>query len=282
MSKWAKLLLLLLVLAALAGCGKDDGRVVYGGDMLKYSLCCEEGKTLGISCPVITNSKIDDISLNKCVVSEEGVLSVTMNKIDKEGMVEYGDYFVYFALLEVECIDYEKAVDAKVEKLIFDIDGEKVEYKTPDIRVRNSKYYVKKENCIIDDGSLFMNGDFTGIYGHIPDDESRTGIVLTSDSEVTFESYYVSEYLNLDKFAVNGKAADNKDINMTEEAGIDVYLEYGIGLAENVREDDIIKVSQIIIYQCAGQRYVWIYGPGIYIWKDYPDVGNIKRYIDAL
>lgn len=255
-----------------------------GGDAVRYSLCLQENKTMTVSCPIISREKLEIVELNDCVVNQKDALTVSMYEFDAavDMVKEYKDYNIYFVILEIGCVDYSKAVDATIEKIVFNINGKELEYVTPYLKIRNTAYYEINEKLKVEENSLLISGDFTGIYGYVPDEERQADLMLTSDKDVIIKSYQLQDYLNITGLTANGDNAENMNINVALGANEDIMLKCNFLLDENVHEDNIIKTSQIIIYEYDGEDYLWVYTPGIYIWKDFSDFDNITRYIDGL
>lgn len=279
---------LLLFVILLSGCGdksensNDNNLEVYGGDLLRYSMCIEENKSQILSCPIIVNKSIENISFNNFVSDEKDVLSVTADSIDMNECVEYKGFYIYFVILNIECKRYDEAVNANIDKLLFEIDGEIVEYATPYFNVKNTIYYCENEDCLIEDKAIFISGDHTGIYGYIPDDERKLDLTIAGDRDIKIKSYRLADYLDVENLEIEGYSVDSDKIDIEAKKDEDIRFEYTLNFNENVSEDSIIRTSQIVIYEYENQDYLWVYTSGVYIWKDYTDYSNIKRYIDNL
>ena len=74
---------------------------------------------------------------------------------------------------------------------------------------------------------------------------------------------------------------DSSELNFELKKSEEISFEYILSVNEHVNEDNIIRVSQIIVYEYEGKDYLWVYTSGIYVWKNYSNYGNIKRYIDT-
>ncbi|MGN0379369.1 MAG: hypothetical protein ACI4EU_07255 [Butyrivibrio sp.] len=279
------IVVMLMFMALLTGCGNKDKSKeleVYGGDMIRYALCIEENGNQIVSCPIIVNKSVNDISFNNFVSDDKDLLSLTVDNIDMNECVKYKDYYVYFAIVNVECTKYDEVVDADIDKLIFDMDGEIVEYLTPYFNVKNTFYYCEKENCSIENDSLKISGGFTGIYGYIPDEEKKLDLTITSEKDITIKSYRLADFLTVENLEAGGDQLDGNKVDIDIKKGEDVQFEYTVGFGDDMSEDCLLRASQIIIYEHDNQDYLWVYTSGVYIWKGYTDYSNIKRYIDAL
>lgn len=282
-------ILILSVIAMLAvllcGCGNKEKvkkLEVRGGDLLRYSLCLEEEYSQTVSCPIVLNRKAKDISFNGYVAENNDLLSLTAVETDMDNCVKYNGYYVYFAIVNVACEKYDEVIDVDIDKLLFDIDDELVEYATPHFNVKNTTYYCEKEDCIIEENSLMISDGFTGIYGYIPDENNKINLTLTIDKDVKIESYMLADFLKVENLEIYGNNYDSNRIDLDLKKNKDIPLLYTLGFGDDISEDCIIRSSQIIIYEKNNQKYLWVYEPGIYIWKDYAEYGNIERYIDAL
>lgn len=276
--------ILVLITMLMSGCNKNEQAEskVYGGELLRYSLCIEEDSSQIVSCPIVINKRVDNISLNTYTSEQKELLSVTMNTIDMNEYFQYDGYYVYFAILNIGCVKNDEMIDTKIDKLLLDIDGELVEYITPYFNIRNTSYYCQTENCKIEDECIKISGEFTGIYGYIPDNERKLDLMLVSDNNVKLKSFILLDFISVDNMTLNGKNVNNKSLNVDVTEKEDVSIEYTIKFDDKTYKDCIVRSSQIVIYEYNNQDYLWVYTSGVYIWNDYNDYGNIKRYIDTL
>lgn len=275
-------LMLSLLMIGVVGCNaKDDvKKPINGGDLIKYSFCLKEGKEQLATCPIIMTEKAKEITLNNFVADDKGALSVVLNSVDLNDFVEYEGYYVYFPVLKIACLENERSVDTSIEKLIFEVDGKIVEYVTPDFNIKNIRYFVESGECESEGSNILISGEFTAIYGYVPDEERMADLVLESDQAILLKSYGVLDYMEIDNLTINGSTYANDEIGLYVESKVDTELKYTLDLKESVSEDNIIRSSQIILYECEGQDYVWVYTPGIYVWKDYTDYSNVIRFIE--
>jgi len=264
--------------------GKDNASniKVYGGDIIRYSLCIDENDSIGVSCPIITNKKVKNISLSGFVSDKNEDISVKVKGISLNEIDSYNGYYVHFARLDLSCQKYDKAVDLKISKLFFDIDGKTFEYNTPYFEVKNTFYYYENYNCLPNIRCIKISGGFTGLYSSLPNESRKADLTITSSEDVVLKSYSLTNYLTVGAFEIDKKAYNSNEINLGLKSGEEVTLEYALSANENVYEDCIIKTSMVTIYEYEGKDYLWLYTPGIYVWKDYSSFDNIKRYIDKL
>ncbi len=277
-------LVLQMLLVLLSGCRKSNEDVeleFWGGDIPRYSLCIEENKENGFSCPVIMNKRVKSITFNGFVSDNNELISVEAD-IDVDDYKVYNGYYIYYVLLDVMCESYDEAIDVNINKLFLEIDGQLVEYVTPYINIKNTTYYCENKNCQVEDNAIFISGGFTGIYGYVPNEKRRLDLMVSGNKDMKIKSYELTDYLEIKDLEANGNRIDSNNIDIDAKKDQDIDFEYLLNFKENVFEDNIIRVSQVIIYEHDGQDYLWVYTPGVYIWKDYMDYGNIKRYIDAL
>lgn len=286
--KLTQMALVLMICIFLSACNQGDnsikggkGNQVRGGEMVRYSLCIEEDSSQIVSCPIITNRKAKTISLNNYVSNQKDGISLTVSSIDLNECVTYNGYYVYFAVLNIECTTYERSVNANIEKLVFDIDNEIVEYDTPYFNVKNTYYYTQNLGCLVEEDCIKISGEFTGLYSAIPIEEKKADLTITSSEDIILKSYTLSDFLKVESLDIDGNQHNPGALDIELEKGRKVVFEYALGKGENINEDSIIRVSQILIYECDGKDYLWVYTSGVYIWNDYSDYGNIKRYIDT-
>ena len=279
-------ILIIFSIFTLGGCSNKTKELkIFGGDIIRYSLCIEDNKSTIVSCPIITTKKVNNISLNSFKSNQKEEISITVNGFEKDSMVQYGNYYIYFVILNLSCKRNDTLIDAKINQLNFDIDGKTIEYKTPYFNVKNTLYFMQKNSLLQDDKCLKISGDYTGIYGYVPDKQRKANLCLTSDKDITIKSYQVLDYLKVNDFTLhdsNDKLENCKSdqLNKMLKKDGDMLFDYTISLMDNVSDLNIIRSSQIIIYNYDGRDFIWVYTPGIYIWKDYSDYGNIKKYID--
>lgn len=260
-------ILMMLCFLFPAGCRETGAGelAVYGGDRIKYSLCMDKNDSQLVSCPIIVNKKVKKISLNNYVATDMDAISVTVSSIDMNDCVAYKNYYVYFAVLDLACTKQDEAVDADIEKLVFDIDGEIVTYETPYFTVRNTYYYTEEKGWLTEENSLLISGDFTGIYGYFPDEEKTTNLIVTGTKDMTIKSYELADYLKVEELEADGVAVDSGNLEIALAKDEEVSFDYAIGRTENVNEDDILRVSQLLVYEREEKEYLWVYTSGIYI-----------------
>lgn len=275
------LLIMVIYVVIMNGCEKKQ-QEIRGGEILRYSICIKEGKSQIVSCPIIVEEKAESIKLKKYDSDKKEELSVTMQSIDMNECVEYKEHYVYFAILDISCKTNDRAVNADISSLTFEVDGQELNYKTPYFNVKNTKYYCEENNCMEEENVMYIGGDFTGIYGYIPTEDKRFDLAVTGKKDLKLKSYKLADYMEISKFDIDGKEADSNCINMEMKNEEEKVMEYTVNFAENVGQDNIIRASQILIYEHDGKDYLWVYTSGVYLWKDYTDYGNIKRYIDSL
>lgn len=259
----------------------SDDKKVYGGEILRYSLCLEENASQIVSCPIITSKEAKTISLNNYVSNQKEEISVSVSSIDLNESVAYKGYYIYFAILTIKCNTYEKAVNASIEKLLFDIDNEIMEYNTPYFNIKNTCYYTENNIFLAEDNHIKISGDFTGLYNNIPNESNKADLSITSSEDIVLKSYSLIDYLKVESMEIDKEPFDSSELNFELKKSEEISFEYILSVNEHVNEDNIIRVSQIIVYEYEGKDYLWVYTSGIYVWKNYSNYGNIKRYIDT-
>lgn len=278
-----KFLIIIIMCMGLMACTvreDEQEEKVCGGDIVRYSLCIEDDKYVVASCPVISEKKIDSIKLNNYITEQEDCLDIQMWDFEKGEMFEYGGLYTYFVVLQISCKNTDTVVDTNIEKIIFEIDGEIVEYVTPCFNVKNIKYYTCDGERRVDEGNMLFGGNLTGIYGYFPDEEQKANLELVVDRDIVLESYELVDYIEVTELTVNGKKELSENIDTKFEKDDSISLEYCVDVKDFVSKDNIIKTSMVLKYQSYGEKYVWVYSPGLYIWNGYMGYDNIKSYID--
>lgn len=273
--------LIIFIIGAFGGCSIKKLSIV-GGDVIRYSLCLGDNQTQIVTCPLISNKKIDKIELVSIQLSNGTSIHAKLNKFEKDTYEKYKGNYIYFAILELSCSDAENIVNTDVKNVVFKVDGNYVDYKTPYFKVCNIAALLDGEKYEKDRGTLLISGDLTGLYGSIPDEKHKTQLILTADKDITYESYDILDYIKIQELTVSNESVDAANINIEAKKGEDTIFNYYLKHEDNVGDSNIIRCSQIIKYKCNNENRVWVYTPGIYIWKNFEEYGAIKLYIDQL
>ena len=277
-------LMLVVIVCVFTGCKSefDKELEVYGGDIVRYTQCLSADKECYVSCPIILNKKVNNIEFVNIDTDSEGTLRVSNANVDTNEYEEYKGYYVYYILMNIRCTEYNKAVNTDIEKIILNIDGQVVEYEIPYFNIKNTYYYCENYGYYEEENAIFISGNYAGLYGYAPDEDRNYDLTISSDKDIFLKSYMVADFIEINELKVNGKEYDSKTLNIEAKADVDIRFDYKMKLNDNIDEDNVVRASQIIIYEYEGKEYIWAYESGIYIWKDYMDYGNIKRYIDSL
>lgn len=279
------IVLLFVTLFSFSSCGwfySTEDLEIYGDDMVSYSVCFEEGKSSTVSIPIITNKKVKKINFLGFVSDDSEAVNLKLADVSLNEISNYNGYFVQFVGIELGCNTYDKAVDANITKLLFEVQGKRFEYNTPHFNIKNTCYYTEKNIKMEKDSCIKIIGEFTGIYGKVPDSSRRTDLTITSSKDVIIKSYTLIDFLKIEDLYINKDRYSPSEINFKLKRYEEISLIYGVGLEEGIQEDDIIRASIVLIYEYEGEDYLWLYTPGIYIWKDFNGYENIKRYIDDI
>lgn len=287
MRRLSAIVMLMVCMCTFVGCNSQRNKEekiikAYGGDIVRYSQCLATDKESYVSFPIILNKKVESVEIEEFFTDNAGSIKVKDADVDVKEYTEYKGYYIYFLLISVECAKNNEPVNTNIEKIIFNIDGQKVEYVIPYYNVKNTYFYCDKYGYSEEENAIFIGGNYAGIYGYAPDENREYDLNISSNKDVVLKSYLLPDFVEIGNLKVNGKVCDSNTLNIEAEAGSNIRFDYKLEFNKNVSVDNIVRTSQIIIYEYEGKDYIWTYESGLYIWKHYMDYGNIKRYIDAL
>lgn len=260
---------------------------IIGGDIVKYDICLDEYTKLGF--PIISNKKINSLEIESFDfenIDGANVLKSDEYTVDLDNYMEYKDYYIYTLIL---VYDYDKEnkdpIAFSMNNIKLKINNELIDYKLNDVNITNRAYYVKKNNCEFEEGSIKYSGNFIGVRGQCPNlsnEELATSGFKPECSGVEILEFELLNYVTISGFKVDGKTTNPKSIN--RELIKDEYIgfEYEVNYKNGVDDTNIVRTSQILKYKENGKNRVFILTSGMYIYPSFNEKGCVKKYIDKL
>ncbi len=252
---------------------------VFGGDIVRYNLCIEneEMNVANVTLPVISTSKIDNISVNQL---ESDDLKIKSQKFTDE-YHEYNGYHIHFIMLDIIDKDKNKPLNTKIESFKLNVDGKEIDYKTPYFKVTNYQYESENGEYIPSDGTVLYDSGAPLINSKLADERNPWRLVFYTEKDVLVESCKILGYVDFTNFTMDEKEIDNLKINKTIKASNTFTFKTPLKYLDKTSDANIIRTSMILKYIDNNTKKIFIDTNNIYKYN-YMKNSEIKSYIDNL
>ncbi len=277
-----------LSICMLSACQKEPANtdeIFTGGDIVKFDIAVSDSAL--VTCPLITNVEIETIELLGADFSDDVDLDVKMRVFSGKPDFTYKGYFVYCIPMDIINNSSGMAADTSISAIHYLINGQSIDYAVSDFQIVNIEGLCQNYQAQRSDGTFLISSDTTGIFGYLPTVQRPFNIALEPSEEITVESFStLGDYLSMEEFMVDGVRTDSDHIQKQLGVGEEISFSCGFSYQNGADESNIIRDSYVILYTCGGERYIFEYPSGVYIWNNFDELGDeqtigaIKKYID--